>query len=99
MTKEYLGLYPNKREGGIYSDEPEYQKKIEEIYKLKARIADLEHLVASLNDEASELRKLFEMCAQLAEAHKGCEISRSEGMPCETGKELAVAIRKLGGIQ
>ena len=99
MTKEYLGLYPNKREGGIYSDEPEYQKKIEEIYKLKARIADLEHLVASLNDEASELRKLFEMCAQLAEAHKGCEISRSEGMPCEAGEELAVAIRKLGGIQ
>ena len=42
MSKEYLGLYPNKREGGIYSDEPEYQKKIEEIYKLKAHIAELE---------------------------------------------------------
>ena len=63
------------------------------------RISDLEHLIGNLNDELAQLRKLFEMCAQLAEAHKGCEISRSEGMPCETGKELAVAIRKLGGIQ
>jgi hypothetical protein len=62
------------------------------------RIADLQHLIGNLNDELAQLRKLFEMCAQLAEAHKGCEISRSEGMPCEAGKELAVAIRKLGDI-
>ena len=60
------------------------------------RIADLQNLIGNLNDELAQLRKLFEMCAQLAEAHKGCEISRSEGMPCEAGKELSVAIRKLG---
>jgi len=63
-------LPPIKREGGIYSDEPEVQQIIEENYQLKDRIKNLEKLAVErdkaveemwkASDQAQAFRKLAE---------------------------------------
>ena len=50
-------LPPIKREGGIYSDEPEVQQIIEENYQLKDRIKKLEKLAEERDIAVEEMIK------------------------------------------